>query len=1181
MSCRLCEGTEPIPGYLLQAKLGAGGYGEVWKVSAPGGLTKAIKFVYGRMDDARAERELKSLGRIKEVRHPFLLSLERFDVVEGQLVVVTELADMSLMDRFRECCHAGLPGIPREELLGYIRDAADALDYMSDKYGLQHLDIKPENLLLVGGRVKVADFGLVKDLQDTHATSIGGVTPLYATPEAFDGRASRFSDQYSLAIVYQEMLTGLLPFPGQTAAQLAAQHLHSQPMLGPLPERDREAVARALAKQPDKRFPSCRQLADCLVRGMARMSLPWDRSAPPSQRPVEVPEETKASDTRGTPVSASVDDTKNCRAGSADSQVVLDASDLAPSPPVPLVLDKLLLGIRPTLFIGLGGTGARVLQGLRKRLHDRFGGLQRLPMFQLLLMDTDPASLQAAQSGEDGEALAPGETVQLPLRKTADYRAASDNLLSWLSRRWLYNIPRSLRTEGLRPLGRLAAVDHADRIARAVRRALRTANSMDAREETLDATGMALRQEAPRVFVIGSISGGTASGMIWDVARTARQTLTEMRLPNDQVCAILTHFTALKSPANDLRRTNAHAALTELNHFCQTTPSQNSAATPKPGQSEGSPVNDAYLVHLGDDLTEASFKAAVEPICDYLYLDAATTCGAALDQARQLSRQDTKPGVTRLRSIGLRLIGCDKRSLAGSAADEVCRRLIDRWRGESPSTESQRSSQGPRMGGADGKPGSDKSSAAPVEFALPDVGQLARTLAESIAAELGGNTESYLRGLIARAEGHAKRGASGADADGGQDLIQRLDAVLGCPADLCETNPLGPTALELALEARAKVLAEEQGDSTSRSILALVENPRARLVVARRANDACQQQVRAMRQRLESQLQPALAALAELRSRFTSTDSAARRPKGWFGPGVDRAAIAECEAVAMEYAHARLNSLVDQHIQGMLAALASRLSTIGEQLARLRQGIDHVARLLPTHAGAEPAGRTGSTTPLAGRMARLAADLSAGKGTGFLDQFDHHVQQTILAKRQGLISLAAAEKESFDELCQELRSRARITVLQALSDVDAASLFLEYHPDVDHARRDLRQTIEQANSRLCHAGGVSRFVVAYPQGAAGEKLRELLDPELPSLSLALPDAGSDLLLCQETEQIPLARVAASIIENRADFAAAARRVLTRLDVPWVNMPLVRDALPCATMIVDATNDFIAGDVSLS
>src|SRR5437588_5412558 len=196
MPLQTCPGAEIIPGYRLVERLGTGGFGEVWKTTAPGGLTKALKIVYGYMNEARAEQELKALDRIKSVRHPFLLSLERVEVVEEQLLIVTELADQSLLDRFLECRTAALPGIPRAEMLGYTRDVAEALDYMNEQYGLQHLDIKPQNLLLIAGRMKVADFGLVKDLRGGSATATGGVTPFYATPEAFDGRVSRFSDQY-------------------------------------------------------------------------------------------------------------------------------------------------------------------------------------------------------------------------------------------------------------------------------------------------------------------------------------------------------------------------------------------------------------------------------------------------------------------------------------------------------------------------------------------------------------------------------------------------------------------------------------------------------------------------------------------------------------------------------------------------------------------------------------------------------------------------------------------------------------------------------------------------------------------------------------------------------------------------------------------------------------------------
>ena len=208
MALRAIDPTKPILGYNLKHRIGSGGYGEVWAAEAPGGLPKAVKFIFGYHDEKRAQTELKSLNRIRSVRHPFLLSLERIDVVDGQMVVISELADMCLKTRFEQCVESGLKGIPRAELMGYVREAADALDFLSDEFRLQHLDVKPENLLLVSGHIKVADFGLVKDIHDGTQSMMSGLTPAYAPPELFDGRPSKASDQYSLAIVFQEMLTG-------------------------------------------------------------------------------------------------------------------------------------------------------------------------------------------------------------------------------------------------------------------------------------------------------------------------------------------------------------------------------------------------------------------------------------------------------------------------------------------------------------------------------------------------------------------------------------------------------------------------------------------------------------------------------------------------------------------------------------------------------------------------------------------------------------------------------------------------------------------------------------------------------------------------------------------------------------------------------------------------------------
>jgi serine/threonine protein kinase len=273
-------GQEPIPGYRLVEPLGRGGFGEVWKCEVPGGLMKAVKFVGAGSGagggTSAADQELEALQRVKAIRHPFILSLDRVEIVEGVLVIVMELADKSLHALQADAQGLGQSGIPREELLGYLLEAAEALDWMNFGHGLQHLDIKPHNLFLVSNHVKVADFGLVHSLGEAECGGTpqrrGGVTPLYASPEILRGSLSRHSDQYSLAIVYQQLLTGTVPFWHQNPYQLMLLHLSAEPCLAPLPPEDRPPIARALAKSPEQRFGSCLDLVQALLTG--RMEAP-------------------------------------------------------------------------------------------------------------------------------------------------------------------------------------------------------------------------------------------------------------------------------------------------------------------------------------------------------------------------------------------------------------------------------------------------------------------------------------------------------------------------------------------------------------------------------------------------------------------------------------------------------------------------------------------------------------------------------------------------------------------------------------------------------------------------------------------------------------------------------------------------------------------------------------------
>src|SRR4029077_10772605 len=123
---------------------------------------------------------------------------------------------------------------------------------------------KPQNLFLVSNHVKVGDFGLAKLLEGVRATVTGGGTPVYAAPETFEGYVSRFSDQYSLAIVFQELLTGTRPFNGSNTRQLLMQHINGIPELQALPPADRAIIGRALSKKPDERWPTCSEMVRAL-----------------------------------------------------------------------------------------------------------------------------------------------------------------------------------------------------------------------------------------------------------------------------------------------------------------------------------------------------------------------------------------------------------------------------------------------------------------------------------------------------------------------------------------------------------------------------------------------------------------------------------------------------------------------------------------------------------------------------------------------------------------------------------------------------------------------------------------------------------------------------------------------------------------------------------------------------
>jgi serine/threonine protein kinase len=174
-----------------------------------------------------------------------------------EIAGVFRMAELTLHDRFETCRELGLPGIPRAELLYYLVDVARALDQLQD-VRTQHRNVSPQTILLNRGNATLRDPDTAVPLVKGGVVKLSeSVTSAYGAPEQFEGTISLRSDQYSLANVYQELLTGVRPLYAETLHELVIQHLNGTPNLTPLPERDRPIVRRALSKKPEDRYPSC------------------------------------------------------------------------------------------------------------------------------------------------------------------------------------------------------------------------------------------------------------------------------------------------------------------------------------------------------------------------------------------------------------------------------------------------------------------------------------------------------------------------------------------------------------------------------------------------------------------------------------------------------------------------------------------------------------------------------------------------------------------------------------------------------------------------------------------------------------------------------------------------------------------------------------------------------------
>jgi formylglycine-generating enzyme required for sulfatase activity len=262
--------VSPGGDYRLESRLGSGGFGVVWRAQAPGGVEVAVKVVQRPSDHETHQRERQALELIKRLRHPYLLQTHAFWPQDDRLLIVMELADDSLRGHAATLAGRG-ESVPVADLLLWFREAAEGLDFLHRERVL-HRDIKPDNLLVSQGHLKVADFGLARLAAAGEEESYAG-TPGYMAPEVWRGEPGPRGDQYALAVSYAELRLGRRLFQFANLFDAMEAHFEHTPDLSGLPEPEQRVLRKALAKSPADRFESCAEFVaalDAAVRPPAR-----------------------------------------------------------------------------------------------------------------------------------------------------------------------------------------------------------------------------------------------------------------------------------------------------------------------------------------------------------------------------------------------------------------------------------------------------------------------------------------------------------------------------------------------------------------------------------------------------------------------------------------------------------------------------------------------------------------------------------------------------------------------------------------------------------------------------------------------------------------------------------------------------------------------------------------------
>jgi len=251
-------GSRPLEGYTIKRGVGQGGFGEIYYAVSDAGKEVALKLIRRNLDI-----ELRGIRQCLNLKHPNLLAL--FDIRQDDQDATWVVMEYVAGECLEDAIIAHPRGMTAQQTLAWFHGIAAGVAYLHDR-GVVHRDLKPANIFSDEGVVKVGDYGLSKFISCSRRSgqteSVGTVH--YMAPEVANGRYGKEIDVYALGVMLYEMLTGRVPFEGESVGEVLMKHLTAEPDVSMLAEPYRSVVARALEKDPARRFSSVPEMLAAL-----------------------------------------------------------------------------------------------------------------------------------------------------------------------------------------------------------------------------------------------------------------------------------------------------------------------------------------------------------------------------------------------------------------------------------------------------------------------------------------------------------------------------------------------------------------------------------------------------------------------------------------------------------------------------------------------------------------------------------------------------------------------------------------------------------------------------------------------------------------------------------------------------------------------------------------------------